>query len=240
MAGGVQIDVLLADEQGLFREAVRIILASQPDIEVVAEAGDGTAAVEAARRLEPDVALISMALDGYGGLATARAISKSVQRCRVVILAPQDDPGTLVDAIEAGASGYLSKESPVSDLVEAIRAVHLNGILVPQRMLPALIRALVGRRRDREEAAARYDKLTTREREVLRLLIQGADNDSIGRALLISPQTARTHVQNILAKLRVHSRLEAAAFVRQILWQDYVEPPAGVSATTSQRSNDVA
>src|SRR6266516_4069093 len=146
-----------------------------------------------------------MALNGYGGLAAARSISRDVPGCRVVILAPEEDASTLVDAMEAGASGYLSKESPVTDLVDAIRAVHANGILVPQRLLPALIKGLVGRRRDRDEVATRYAKLTTREREVLRLLVSGADNESIGRALVISPQTARTHVQNILTKLRVHS-----------------------------------
>jgi two-component system NarL family response regulator len=222
-----QIDVLLADEQALFREAVHMILVGQPDLEVVAEAGDGLAAVEKAQRHQPDVALISMALDGFGGLAATRSISQSVAGCRVVVLVPEEDPVTLVDAMEAGASGYLSKESPVTDLVEAIRAVHVNGILVPQRLLPTLIRDLVGRRRDRDEASARYAKLTTREREVLRLLVRGADNEAIGRSLVISPQTARTHVQNILSKLRVHSRLEAAAFARRILWQDLAEPRDG-------------
>jgi DNA-binding NarL/FixJ family response regulator len=246
-SGRDNIHVLLADEQGLFREAVRIVLESQPDVEVVAEVGDEATALEAAAELEPDVALVSMALGGYSGLAAARSLSELLPDCRVVMLAPRTDMATLVDAFEAGARGYVSKQSPISDLVDAIRAVHVHGILVPQGGLPDLIRSLVGRRRDRDEATARYGKLTTREREVLGLLITGADNDTIGRSLLISPQTARTHVQNILAKLRVHSRLEAAALVRQLMWRESSEPSgaivdasSAIVGSSSRMDNDVA
>jgi DNA-binding NarL/FixJ family response regulator len=235
-APGSDIRVLLADEQGLFREAVRIVLASQPDVDVVAEAGDRASAIEAATRLRPEVALVSFALGGYDGLGAAREISTAVPECRVVMLAPRLETGTLVDAFEAGASGYLSKESPIAELVDAIRSVVDNGLLVPPGTLPELIRSLVSRRRDRDETVERYGKLTAREREVLTLLIEGSDNDTIGRALLISPQTARTHVQNILTKLRVHSRLEAAALVREISWRDGGLVHRGVA--TSQRSSD--
>jgi DNA-binding NarL/FixJ family response regulator len=238
--GRDDIHVLLADEQGLFREAVRIVLESQPDVAVVAEAGDEATALDAAAELKPDVALVSMALGGYNGLATARSISELLPDCRVVMLTPHADTATLVDAFEAGASGYLSKQSPIAELVDAIRAVHVHGILVPQGSLPDLIRSLVGRRRDRDETAARYGKLTAREREVLGLLITGADNETIGRSLLISPQTARTHVQNILAKLRVHSRLEAAALVRQLMWKDFSDPSRAIVASPSRMSDDVA
>ena len=239
-AGRDSIHVLLADEQGLFREAVRIVLTAQPDVEVVAEAGDEEAALKAVVEFEPDVALVSMALGGYNGLATARSISESLPACHVVMLAPRADTTTLVDAFEAGASGYLSKQSPISELVESIRAVHLHGILVPPGSLPGLIRSLVGRRRDRDETAARYGKLTAREREVLSLLITGADNETIGQNLLISPQTARTHVQNILTKLRVHSRLEAAALVRQLMWRDLSDPIGRLDGAEPRLSNDVA
>ena len=217
-----EIRVLLADEQALFRGALRMVLAGHRGIGVVAEAGDGRAAIEEARVHHPDVALVSLGLSDPGGLAATRRIVADEPRCRVLVLATEDDPGALLDAIEAGASGFLSKESPVADLVEAVRTVYQNGILVPPAMLPDLIRGLVGRRRDRDDLAERYARLTQRELEVLRLLVQGEDNDAIGRALVISPQTARTHVQNILAKLRLHSRLEAAAFAREIFSRDMV------------------
>lgn len=239
-SGGSDINVLLADEQGLFREAVRIVLAAQSDVVVVGEAGDQASAVAAATRLRPDVALISFALGGYEGLSAARAISESVPECQVVMLAPRADNATLVAAFESGASGYLSKESPIAELVEAIRAVHTDGVLVPAGALAQLIRSLVARRRDRDETAERYDKLTAREREVLELLVEGADNETIGRALLISPQTARTHVQNILSKLRVHSRLEAAALVRQLAWRDVAGPRTNGADTSLNFSDGVA
>lgn len=219
---GAEIRVLLADEQALFRGALRMVLAGNPELEVVAEAGDGRSALAEALQHQPDVALISTGLSDPGGLATTRKIVEHAPECRVLVLAADDNPATLLDAIEAGASGFLSKESPVADLVDAVRTVHRNGILVPPAMLPDLIRGLVGRRRDRDDLAQRYSKLTQREREVLRLLVQGEDNEAIGRALVISPQTARTHVQNILAKLRLHSRLEAAAFAREIFSRDVV------------------
>jgi len=211
-----EIRVLLADEQPLFREAVRMILDGQDDLRIVAEAGDGPSTVDQARLASPDVALVSMALNDYSGIRTTRALAREVPACRVITLAPKEDPSTLIDAIEAGASGYLSKESPVTDLVDAIHRVHQEGILVPQRLLPTLIRGLVTRRRDLDDESARYEKLTSREHDVLRLLARGADNQLIARALVISPQTARTHVQNILVKLRVHSRLEAVAFARRM------------------------
>jgi DNA-binding NarL/FixJ family response regulator len=238
--GRDDIHVLLADEQGLFREAVRIVLEAEPDVDVVAEAGDEATALEAAAELEPDVALVSTALGGQNGLATARSMSELLPDCRVVMLTPREDSATLADSFEAGASGSLSKQSPIAELVEAIHAVHANGILVPQGSLPDLIRSLVGRRRDRDEATARYRMLTAREREVLGLLITGADNETIGRSLLISPQTARTHVQNILAKLRVHSRLEAAALVRRFMWRDPPAPSASIDGSSSRMSDDVA
>jgi DNA-binding NarL/FixJ family response regulator len=238
--GRDDIRVLLADEQGLFREAVRIVLEAEPDVDVVAEAGDEATALEAAAALEPDVALVSMALGGYNGLATARSMSDLLPDCRVVMLTPREDATTLVDSFEAGASGSLSKQSPISELVEAIRAVHADGILVPPGSLPDIIRSLVGRRRDRDEATARYRKLTAREREVLGLLVTGADNVTIGRSLLISPQTARTHVQNILTKLRVHSRLEAAALVRQLRLRVPQDPSTSIVGSQSRMSDGVA
>jgi two-component system NarL family response regulator len=187
------IQVVLADEQGLFREAVRIVLTDEPDIDLVADAGDEEAALDAVAEFEPDVALVSMALCD-DGLSTARSVSESLPECRVVMLAPRVDPATLVDAYEAGASGYLSKQNPISELVDAIRAVHSQGILVPPGSMPPLIRSLVERQRERDETAARYGKLTAREREVLSLLITGADDVTIGRALRISAQTVTTHV----------------------------------------------
>lgn len=209
------IRMLLADGQSLFREAVKVVLGSEPGIEIVAEAADGLEAVAEAQRAHPDVALVDLNLPNCDGVRATFLITEQVPECRVIVLADEEDDHTLVDAIEAGASGYLTKESPLSELIDATRATYRGETLIPRRMLGSLLRRLILRRREQDEALRRTSRLTRREREVLALLAEGADNDAIAQALVISPQTARTHIQNVLSKLEVHSRLEAAAFVVQ-------------------------
>jgi DNA-binding NarL/FixJ family response regulator len=210
-----KLRILVADEQSLFREAVRVVLESQPDMEVVAEARDGLQAVAAVEQERPDVALLDSDLPNCDGLRATALIKERVPECRVLVLTGEEDQATLVEALEAGASGYLTKECPLAELIEATRAVHRGETLVPPGMLGALLGQLIRRRREQDEALQRVSRLTKREREVLAFLAEGRDNDGIAQALVISPETARTHVQNLLAKLGVHSRLEAAAFVIQ-------------------------
>jgi DNA-binding NarL/FixJ family response regulator len=210
-----QLRVLLADEQSLFREAVRVVLSSEGDLDVVAEARDGVQAVAEAERTQPDVALLDANLPNCDGIRATQLILARVPDCRVIVFSGQEDERVLLEAMEAGASGYLSKEAPLAELIEATRAVHRGEALVPPRMLGALLQRVIHRRRERDEAIKQMTNLTRREREVLALLAQGADNDMIAQRLVISPETARTHVQNVLGKLGVHSRLEAAAFVTQ-------------------------
>ncbi|MGH2589443.1 MAG: response regulator [Actinomycetota bacterium] len=207
--------MLLADEQSLFREAVRVVLSRQADIEVVGEARDGLQAIAEVERLRPDVALVDANLPNCDAIHATLQITERVPACRVIVVTGQEDQRALIDALEAGASGYLSKESPLVDLIEAVWAVHRGEVLVPSRMLAPLLRQLIQRRGEHNDALHRMANLTRREREVLSLLAQGADNEGIALRLVISPETARTHVQNVLGKLDVHSRLEAAAFVRQ-------------------------
>lgn len=224
MASDVAIRILLADEQLLFREAVKAVLESQPDIEVVAEARDGGQAVAEAIRMDPDVALLDLSLDGGVGLEAAERLIEAVPRCRVLVLSDRHDPIALAQSLEAGASGYLTKDCPLSELIQAVRAIHRGETLVPPRMLGPLLGHLIRRRRQQREALRRTARLTRREREVLALLAGGADNDAIAHALVISRETARTHIQNVLTKLGVHSRLEAAAFVMQNgILEDVVE-----------------
>jgi DNA-binding NarL/FixJ family response regulator len=205
------IRILLADRQSLFREAIRTGLEAEADLRVVGEARDGREAVREAERTSPDVAIVDIALPS--GPRTCARIRERVPRCRVLVLATDEDYQSLIEVLDEGATGYLTKEAPLAELVEATRAVHRGQTLVPSRMLGPLIAALLGRRKERNAAHDRISQLTRREREVLALLSEGADNEGIARALVISPQTARTHIQNILTKLSVHSRLEAAAFV---------------------------
>ena len=212
---GERVRVLLADEQVLFREAVKVVLSSEADLEVVAEARDGTQAIAEAERARPDVALLDAELPNCDGISATRQIVERLPSCRVVVTSAREDESVLLEAMEAGASGYLSKQAPIVDLIEAARAVHRGEALVPPRMLGALLQRLIQRRRERDDALKFLATLTRREREVLVLLAQGADREGISQHLVISPETARTHVQNLLGKLGVHSRLEAAAFVMQ-------------------------
>jgi len=215
------IRVLLAEPQLLLREAVRVALSSAGDIDVVAEASDGVEAVAAARTAKPDVALIDIALPLRDGVETARMIAESVPWCRIVILGGKEDEALMMEALEAGASGYLTEEAALGDLVEAARAVFRGEALVPPRLLATLLNKLIRHRRERDEAIILLSRLTRRERQVLAMLARGADNRAIADALTISPDTARTHIQNLLGKLGVHSRLEAAAFaVRRGLFED--------------------
>jgi DNA-binding NarL/FixJ family response regulator len=209
------VRVMLADEHALFREAVRVVLEAEPDIHVVGDVSDGFQAATEARRTRPDCVLLDAGLATSKGFSATRRIRDDVPECHVLVLAGQEDQDSLIEALEAGASGYLTKESPLEELIEAVRAVHRGETLVPPQMLGALVSGLIRRRKDQEEALRRMGRLTRREREVLALLARGAGNVAIAEALVISPETARTHIQNVIAKLGVHSRLEAAMFVSQ-------------------------
>lgn len=210
--GGESIRVVLADEHALFREAVRVVLASEGDLEVVGEARDGHEALSEVERLRPDVAIVDQGLPNCDGIRTTALIQQRCPECRVVVVSEDDDVRALIAALEAGARGFLTKDHALSDLIQAARAVYGGETFVPRRMLGSLITRLLHRRREQDEAYRRLSRLTRREREVLALLAQGGDNHAIAQRLVISPQTARTHIQNVLAKLEVHSRLEAAAF----------------------------
>lgn len=210
-----RVRVLLADGHSLFREAMRVVLEAQDDLEVVGEASDGVQALAEARGTTPDVALVDQDLPNSDGLSAAAAIVDAVPGCRAIILCEDEDEELLVLAIESGVSGFITRSSPMGELLSAAQRVHRGEVVVPPMMLGGLLARLIVRRRERDDAMRALGRLTRREREVLALLAGGADNAAIARLLVISPETARTHVQNVLNKLGVHSRLEAAAFVVQ-------------------------
>jgi len=207
------IRILLADEKSLFREAVRAVLGSEDDLEVVAEARDGLSAVAEAERHRPDVAILDAHLPNCDGVRATALIAERAPDCRVLVVNGDTDVVTLTGLIEAGAMGFVTKEGPLEDLIDAVRGVCRDEMRIPSDRLKPLIRSLIVRRREQDEAFRLASTLTRRERQVLALLAEGAQNDVIAQRLIISPQTARTHVQNLLSKLGVHSRLEAAAYV---------------------------
>jgi DNA-binding NarL/FixJ family response regulator len=245
------LSIVLGDRHPLFQEAVRSVLEDEPELRVVATAGDGNRAILEAERHRPHVALLSANLMNCDGFSATALIRSRVPSCRVVILAGDRNNAALARAIEAGASGYLPQDCPLPEVIAAIHAVHRGDVLIPPNMLGDLIERLAGRANGREQGRRLLSALTKREREILLFLTRGADNDAMAEELFISPQTARTHVQNVLAKLGVHSRLEAIAFVNRNALLDDLElsgtrpqgrppSPADSAGTLAHRNRWVA
>jgi DNA-binding NarL/FixJ family response regulator len=208
------IEVFLADANALFREAVKSVIQSQEGMRVVGEASDAAQLIAGAERTRPDVIVLDSNLPGDSIERTITLVHESGPYHLLMLLSIHEQE-ILVTAVQYGVTGFVTKESPLSELIAATEAVHGGATIVPQLMLGPLLQALMSQRRHQEEGLRRMSRLTRREKEVLALLADGADNDSIAEVLVISPQTARTHIQNILAKLDVHSRLEAATLAMQ-------------------------
>jgi DNA-binding NarL/FixJ family response regulator len=206
------VRVVLAEPQVLFRDALAATMERESRFHVAGVAGDAERALAEVARHRPDIVILAGDLPSEGGVHATREIRGRVPETRVLIVGPEGDQSLLIAALEAGVGGYLTKGSPLDDLICATLAVHEGDMPIPPSMLPAVMEELIGRRRQARDDLRLVSRLTPREREVLTLLSGGGNNQAIARALVISPQTARTHVQHLLAKLGVHSRLAAAAF----------------------------
>ena len=205
-----QIRVLLVDDHQLLTGALARMLASEPDIEVVGVAGTvGEAKIIARERL--DVVLMDYKLPDGTGAEAARAIKARWPAARVVMLTALNDDETILESIQAGADGYITKDRAVEDVVNAVRAAHAGETLLPRSVIVNIAQR-VAAARDRGSERRQLEPLTPRELEVLRALTEGLSTPEICDRLFIAPNTLRTHVQNIMGKLRVHSKLEAVAF----------------------------
>lgn len=206
-----QTTLLLAHEHALFRAALRAGLETYNDFRIVAESPTGQATQADAARVRPTVALIDSQLPPDGGIPVCNAIKSAGGRTRVLLMCGGDDDQLLVRALEAGADGYVRHEGGLDEIVDGCRALARDEAFVPPRLLAPLLRGLIVRRREEDAIAQRAANLSRREKEVFALLVAGHDQHGIAEALVISPATARTHLQNVLRKLDVHSRLEATA-----------------------------
>lgn len=207
------IRVLVADDQALIRGAVRAILAAEPDIEVVEEAEDGRRAVDLATTLRPDVVVMDIRMPQLDGIEATAAIcaDPGAADVRVLILTTFEEDGYVVAAMQAGASGFIGKGAEPEDIVRAVRAVHAGDSLLSAAATRALIARHVGPTRpDLDDAA--LAELTEREREVLVLVARGESNQDIAERLVISPHTAKTHVNRIMTKLAAHDRAQLVIF----------------------------
>ncbi len=207
------IRLLLADSQSLFEQSLRAALEAEQDLRVVAQAADAEGTVAAAVQFQPDVAIVQYELPG-GGLEAARQILAQVPDCAILLLTDQYDVEAVTLGLEAGVKGYLTKEFSLSTLIGGTRMMHSGEMLIPGALLAPLVTHLIERHKGYVQTQSKISVLSRREKQVLLLISKGANNDRIAAELVISRQTARTHVQNLLSKLGLHSRLEAAAFVR--------------------------
>lgn len=202
--------VLLADEHALFRAVVRAAL--EDDLGVaVAECGTGDDVLRDVDRIRPEVVVLSDQLTVSSGERVCGVLKGRSAAPRVLVLGTESDPSGLVRALDSGADGFASRGGRLEDLLAAARAVLAGHAWVPPDKLGEVLRHYVARRRVSDEASTRIQSLSPREREVLVLLAGGRDHREIATHLVIAPQTARTHIQNVLGKLEVHSRLEASA-----------------------------
>jgi DNA-binding NarL/FixJ family response regulator len=219
MAGhvvSVPTRVLIADDHALIREGIAEILRAQDDFRVVGEASDGAEAVARTRELAPDIVLMDLSMPGMDGLAATRLLTDGQHSWKIVILTITADKEGLVDAINAGASGYLLKTMSAADLLGALRRMGDGEPALAPTLAGSVIDEL--RRLSSHSAQAPVGPsavLTRREEEVLALVAQGASDRQIARTLCVSLYTVKSHVRSILAKLNAHGRHEAARFARR-------------------------
>lgn len=212
MARRKRVRLLVAAEEPNFRQAIKETVESTGSFVVVAEAGSGPEAADEAIRTRPGLAVIHRS-PSADGVEAARQIKHHLPECPVLILAPDGDPATLLEAVLAGANGYFREDAAPETIVDAVRRVSGGETLVPPDMLGSLLSELTRRWTEQQDALRRVSRLTRREKQVLLLMAWGANKNAIAARLVISPQTARTHVHNILCKLNLHSRQEAQEFV---------------------------
>jgi two-component system, NarL family, response regulator LiaR len=204
-----RIRVLIVDDHSVVRMGLRVFLDLQPDIEVVGEASDGSEGVAMARRLEPDVILMDLLMPNMDGITAIGRIKAERPETEIVTMTSFIEEDKVTAALEAGASGYVLKDAEAEEVAAAVRAAFAGEV----HLDPAVARLLAQRMRQRkspEESLA--EPLTDREKEVLGLLGQGMSNKEIGTTLFITERTARTYVSNILGKLGLASRTQAALY----------------------------
>jgi DNA-binding NarL/FixJ family response regulator len=217
----VTLRILVVDDHAVVRSGLRKVLESEPDFEVVGEAGTAERAIFETMSLKPDVVLMDVVMPGKSGIDAIPDVLQHGAGAKVVLLSMQDDPSYVREAFAAGASGYVLKEAADAEVVAAIREVAAGGRYVHPSLGARLVTAEAEERRRAEE-----DPLSEREREVLRLLALGHTNQEIAKMLYISVRTAETHRAHIMQKLRLQSRAELVRYaLAQGLLEERLEEP---------------
>ena len=203
------IRILLVDDQPLLRTGFRLILQSEADMEVVGEAGDGEIALSQVRALRPDVVLMDIRMPRMDGVEATRRLTQFETPPRILVLTTYDLDEYVVDSLRAGASGFLLKDVPAEDLIEAVRVVHRGDAVVAPRVTRRLLDRFARLLPNPEMTPAPLPELTEREHQVLLLVARGLSNAEIAGELVLSETTVKTHVSNVLTKLGLRDRVQA-------------------------------
>ncbi len=203
--------VLIADDHDLFRTGLRNLLEEQ-GVQVVGEAGSGVEAVRSVREIAPDVVVMDLNMPGMGGVEATRHIASIAPLTRVVVLTISDEDADVMDAILAGACGYLLKDSSIEELMAGIRAAWRGESLISPTIAAKVLQRVRATSAQPEIAEAIRSELSDREIEVLKLIANGKDNALIAAELHISPKTVKNHISNILMKLQIDNRIQAAVY----------------------------
>lgn len=212
-AAGRRTRIVAADDHAIVLEGLVALLRSQPDLDVVAQATSGRAALEEIRRVRPDVAMLDISMPEMSGLEVTRRLTEEMPDVRILILTMHDEEAFFFEALHAGASGYVLKGAGRDELVSAVAAVAEGGVYIPPQLAKGLVReALRSQQPNGEETG---EPLTERERDVLRLVAEGLTNKEIADRLILSVNTVKTHRLRLYQKLHLHTRGELVAFARR-------------------------
>ncbi len=205
------IRVLIADDHTVVREGLRALLTAQPDIEVVGEARDGEEAVSETEKLQPDIVLMDITMPGMNGLEATSHIKQQSPEVKILVLTMHESDDYFFRILEAGASGYFIKGGSSSELISAVRAVWRGDVFIYPTMAKRLLQDYLQRVKAGQDAES-YDGLTSRQREILKLIAEGCTNQEIAERLFLSVATVQTHRANIMAKLGLHNRTELVKY----------------------------
>jgi len=206
-----ELRVLVVDDHDLFRTGLRNLLEEQ-GVNVVGEAENGETAIRLASELAPDVVIMDLNMPGFGGVETTRRLSSLAPLSRVVVLTISADDDDVMNAVIAGACGYLLKDSSIQELIAGIRAASEGESLISPQIAAKVLQRLRAQSKDADAAETIRAELSDRELQVLKLIANGKDNAQIARELFISPKTVKNHISNILMKLQIENRIQAAVY----------------------------
>lgn len=203
--------ILIADDHPVLRSGLRVLLAADPDLEVVGEAGTGEETLRLAEELRPDVVLLDISMPGQSGIETVRRLKAKLPALKVLFLTMHEEEGMLLEALAAGADGYLIKRADEPEIIQAIHVVLRGDVYVH----PAMTRALLSQTETTERPQEPVEPLTRREIDVLRLLVRGNTNRQIAELLALSVRTVESHRANLMGKLGLASRVELVTYAEE-------------------------